>query len=162
MISNEEAREANSMNDELEMEDVYVVDTSVTINDPDVFFNLGRKWVIVPTAVILELDGLKRHADSKKAGAARRAARTLDNLGYGQNIAFGAITSAGSIVRIFNRYEKVTDLESSADNRIVGAAVRLKSENKHYNVVLVTADINMRNVTRAYGIEARNYPFCRN
>ena len=162
MNSNKEAMEARSMNDELEMEDAYVVDTSVIINCPDIFFNLGRKWVIVPTAVITELDGLKNSTDSKRANAAKRASRILDDLGYRQNIAFGAITTAGSIVKIFNKYETVSDLASLADNRILGAAVKLKSENKHYNVVLVTADRNMRNVSRAYGIVAKNYPFSSN
>ena len=126
MNSHEETKEAISMDDELEVEDVFVLDTCVILEDPDIFFNLGEKWIIVPAAVISELDGLKRSSDSKKAGAARKASRTLDNLSYRQNIAFGAITSAGSVVRIFNRYETVYDLASWADNRIVGAAVRLK------------------------------------
>jgi hypothetical protein len=63
------------------MEDVFVVDTSVIIKDPDVFFNLGRKWIIVSTAAIKELGGLKWSTDSKKAGAAKRASRTRDDLG---------------------------------------------------------------------------------
>jgi PhoH-like ATPase len=150
------------MDDELEMEKVFVLDTCVILEDPDVFFKLGRKWIVVPTAVIRELDGLKRSSDSKKACAARRAARTLDDLSYRQNITIGAITSAGSAVRIFNRYETLDDLESWADNRILGAAVRLKSENAHYNVVIVTKDRNMRTVGRVYGIEAENYPLSRN
>ena len=162
MNSNKEATETHSMNDELEMEDAYVVDTSVIINYPDIFFNLGKKWVIVPTAVITELDGLKLSPDLKRANAAKRASRILDDLGYSQNIAFGAVTTAGSIVKIFNRYVTVRDLASWADNRILGTAVKLKSENKHYNVVLVTADRNMRNVSRAYGIVAKNFPFSSN
>ena len=162
MIYTGKERRKGRLDDELEMEDVFVVDTSVMIDDPDVFFNLGRKWIVVPTAVIRELDGLKRSTDSKKACAAKRASRTLDDLGYHQDIAFGALTSAGSIVRIFGGYETVNDLESWADNRIVGAAVRLKEENKHYNVVMVSNDRNMCTITRAYGIEAEHYPFSRN
>jgi predicted ribonuclease YlaK len=88
----------------------------VIIDDPDVILNLGHKWVIVPTAVIRELDGLKLSTDLKKAGAARKASRTLANLGYRQNIAFGAITSAGSVVRILNRFMTVDGLASAADN----------------------------------------------
>ena len=157
-MAEQKQRMVSKMDDELEMEDVFVVDTSVIIDDPDVFINLGSKWVIVPTAVIRELDGLKLNADLKKAGAARKASRTLDNLGYAQNIAIGAITSAGSAVRIFNRFMKVDDLASSADNRIVGSAIRLQMDNKHYNVVLITNDRNMRNVARSYGIRAEGYP----
>ena len=159
MISKKEQWRTSSVNDELEMEDVFVVDTSVIIDDPNIFFNLGRKWIIVPTAVIRELDGLKLSTDSKKAGAARRASKTLDNMGYRQDISFGAITSAGSVVRILNQFMKVDGLASAADNRIVGSAIRLQMENKHYNVVLMTNDRNMRNITRSYGIRAERYPF---
>jgi len=154
----EKQKMVSSMDDEIEMEEVFVVDTSVIIDYPDVFINLGRKWVIVPTAVIRELDGLKLSTELKKASAARKASRMLDNWGYLQNIAFGAITEAGSIVRIFNRFTKVDDLASSADNRIVGSAIKLQMENKHYNLVLITNDCNMRNVARSYGIRAEGYP----
>jgi predicted ribonuclease YlaK len=61
------------VDDELEMEDVFVLDTSVIIEDPRCFFNLGRKWVIVPTAVIGELDGLKRSTDSIRPSSTCKA-----------------------------------------------------------------------------------------
>ena len=93
-----------------------LVDPSVIISGLDVFINLGGQWIIVPTVVIKELDGLKLSSDSKKAGAPRKASRTLDNLGYHQNIAFVAITRMGSIVRIVNRYATVDALASVADN----------------------------------------------
>jgi PhoH-like ATPase len=145
-----------------EQEDVYVVDTSVLINDPDVLYKLRQTRIFVPSAVVRELDGLKRSLDSKKSGAARKASRTLDRLGCREHIALGAITSAGSQVRIFFKYKEVSDLDSWADNRIVGAAMKLKEENRHYNVVLLSNDRNMCIITRAYGIEAENYPFSRN
>jgi rRNA maturation endonuclease Nob1 len=56
----------------------------------------------------------------------------------------------------------VNELKGWADNQIVGAALKLKKENRHYNVVLVTNDRDMQNVTISYGIQAENYPFSRN
>lgn len=32
--------------------DVYVVDTSVLIDDPDIFYKLGNNQIIIPTAMI--------------------------------------------------------------------------------------------------------------
>jgi len=162
MNSYKKARENSSIDDELETENVFVVDTSAVISDPDIFFNLGRHRIIVPTAVIKELNGLRRSTVSRKASAAKRASRTLDDLGYRQNMAFGALTPVGSSVRIFNRYMTVNELKGWADNRIVGAALKLKKENRHYNVVLVTNDRDMQNVTISYGIQAENYPFSKN
>ena len=139
---------------------IFVIDTSVLIEDPDVLFKLGGNEIVIPTAVLKELDGLKKHPDpdEHRAKAARRVTRTLDMLGSYQDISTGARTSVGSIVRICNQYQLIDDLASSADNRIVGTAIKLKEEGIG-RVILVSTDGNMRNVTRSYKIKAENYPF---
>jgi predicted ribonuclease YlaK len=139
---------------------IFVIDTSVLIEDPNVLFKLGGNEIVIPTAVIKELDGLKRHPDpdEHRAKAARQVTRTLDMLGSYQDISTGARTSAGSIVKICNQYQVIDDLASSADNRIVGTAIRLKEQSAGL-VILVSTDGNMRNVTRSYKIKAKNYPF---
>ena len=138
----------------------YVLDTSVVIEDPDVFYKFGDGDIVLPTAVIREIDGLKKNPDpdDPRAKAARKVARFLDRLGSREDISIGARTSTGFTVRICSRYTAIDDLASNADNRIVGTAIRLKEECSN-NVILVSADGNMRNVTRAYGIRAENYPF---
>jgi PhoH-like ATPase len=158
MMTCKEANWEIRLDEDLEMENVVVVDTSVVMADPGIFYHLGRKWIIVPIAVLGELDGLKKSTDPKKSKAARKASRTLDMLGYRQDIAVGSITEAGSVVRIFSRYTPVDDLSSAADNRIVGAAIRLKEENEHYDILMLTNDRNMRNVARSYGIMSEGYP----
>lgn len=139
---------------------IFVIDTSVLIEDPDVLFKLGGNEIVIPTAVLKELDGLKKHPDpdEHRAKAARQVTRTLDMLGSYQDISTGAKTSAGSIVRIYNQYHVIDDLASSADNRIVGSAIKLEEEGTG-RVILVSTDGNMRNVTRSYKIKAENYPF---
>jgi predicted ribonuclease YlaK len=139
---------------------IFVVDTNVLINDPDVLYKLGGNEIVIPTAVIKELDGLKRrwNVEDPRAKAARRVTRMLDRIGSRQDISVGAKTSAGPIVRISNRYAVIDDLANNLDNRIVGSAVRIKEETQA-KVILVSTDGNMRNVTRAYGIRAENYPF---
>ncbi|HWR59152.1 MAG TPA: PIN domain-containing protein [Thermodesulfovibrionales bacterium] len=137
---------------------VYVLDTSVVMEDPDVFYKLGDVNIIIPTAVIKEIDGLKRNTDEMKAMAARKVSRTLDRIGSNGHIGTEAKTFTGSTVLITAEHTEIDDLASNADNRIVGTAIRLK-EDPANNVVLVSTDGNMRNVTRAYGIRAENYPF---
>jgi len=139
---------------------IFVIDTSVLIEDPDVLFKLGGNEIVIPTAVIKELDGLKRHPDpdEHRAKAARQVTRTLDMLGSYQDISTGARTSDGSIVRICNQYKVIDDLASNADNRIIGTAIKLKEQTAG-RVILVSTDGNMRNVTRSYKIKAENYPF---
>jgi len=139
---------------------IFVIDTSVLIEDPDVLFKLGGNEIVIPTAVIKELDGLKKHPDpdEHRAKAARQVTRTLDMLGSYQDISTGARTSAGSIVRICNQYQVIDDLASNADNRIIGTAIKLREEGTG-RIILVSTDGNMRNVTRSYKIKAENYPF---
>jgi len=138
----------------------YVLDTNVLINDPDVIYKLGANEIVIPTAVIKEIDGLKRHPDpdEPKAKAARKVTRTMDVLGSSQDISRGARTSTGSSVRICHKYAGIDDLASNADNRIVGTAIQLKKETQG-RVILISRDGNVRNVARAYGIKAENYPF---
>jgi len=139
---------------------IFVIDTSVLIEDPDIFYKLGGHEIVVPTAVIKELDGLKRHPDpdEHRAKAARKVTRTLDMLGMYHDISDGAKTSAGSIVRICNQYQIIDDLASNMDNRVVGTAIRLQEEGAGH-IILVSTDGNMRNVARSYKIKAENYPF---
>ena len=144
------------MNDDLE--NVYVVDTCVLLEDPDVVHKLRQCTIVIPVAVVKELDGLKLSAIPKKAQTARRASRNLDKLGSHQNFPFGTITVAGSVVKIFFGHTKIDDFASCADNKILGAALRLKKDNKHSNVVVLTNDCNMRIIARAYGIAATSYP----
>jgi PhoH-like ATPase len=141
---------------------IFVIDTSALIIDPDIFYRLGDNLIVVPTAVIKELDGLKRNIDpdDPTAKAARKVSRFLDELGGNQDIASGAHISTGAYVCISKDYTIIDELASHADNRIVGTSIRLNDERPE-EVVLVSTDANMRNITRAYGITAVNYPQCK-
>jgi predicted ribonuclease YlaK len=141
---------------------IYVLDTSVLIEDPDALYKFKGNELVIPTAVIKEIDGLKKDhdPDSGRGKAAREVARTLDRLGSYQDISEGAKTSAGTSIRICTQYKAIDDLASNADNRIVGTAIKLKEETDS-QVILVSTDGNMRNITRAYKIRAENYPFYR-
>jgi len=139
-------------------ETIYVVDTSVLMADPKVLFRLRCSQIVIPLAVIKELDGLKNNKNKARASAARRVTLILDELGSTQDIVSGAETFSGSVVRIFSRYIAIDGLASAADNKIVGAALSLKLDAIKANVIVLTRDGNMRNVTRAYGMKAENYP----
>ena len=144
-----------------EQQKTYVVDTSILINEPDIFYKLGKSKIVIPTAVIRELDGLKNSSVAATSSAARRVSRILDRLGTHGNIAAGAKTSVGSTVRICNRYATVNDLASIADNKIIGTALKLQEETGTL-VTVLTTDGNMRNVARAHNLRAEAYPFLYN
>ncbi len=138
----------------------YIIDTSVLIDDPDVLIKLRDSKIVLPAAVIKEIDGIKKYADPNepRAKAVRRVARVLDGLSSRQDITKGAITSAGSTISIYHRYVFIDDLASQGDNRIIGAALEL-TKGTSDNVILLSTDRNLRTVARSYGIYAENYPF---
>lgn len=139
----------------------YVLDTTTILYRPDIFYHLQGR-IYVPMAAIKEIDGHKR-ADGDRGAAARKAARILDVLGSyeeydeSKNVADGVSVSTGGSVIVYPFADDIDVLASEADNRIVGAAIRIKRETGE-NVVLLTSDINMRTVARAYKIKARLYP----
>ena len=68
----------------------YVVDTSILINEPNIFYKLGKSTIVIPTAVIREFDGLKNSSVAADIRTARKVSRILDWLGTNGNIAAGA------------------------------------------------------------------------
>jgi len=138
-----------------EKKTVYVLDTTVLIDDPDIFYKLGDALIVVSTAVIRELDGHKKSGKEHIARAARKVSRFLDNLSSYSDIAAGAKISTGGVIMITPQYELIDDLASEADNRIVGAAIYLKRD--YEDVELLTTDTNMRTVARVYGIKGEFY-----
>ncbi len=137
----------------------YVTDTSVLIKYPDILHELSGCRIVIPMAVIVELDRFKSLANAQdpRAKAARAITRTLDSLGNEQDISRGARTPGGSIVMIYRSHANVNGLASRADNKIVGTALKLMKGGKE--VVVLSNDANLRNVARAYGITATEYPF---
>jgi rRNA-processing protein FCF1 len=137
----------------------YLLDTTVLLYDPDIFYRLKGR-IVVPTAVLKELDGLKR-GEGNTALSARKVARTLDVLGGYEDcgahgaLATGVRVSTGGSVVVYPFFETINDLDSEEDNRIVGAAIRLKRAGE--DVVLLTLDTNMRTVARAYGVKPSPY-----
>ena len=137
----------------------YVIDTSALIEEPELIYKLGAEEVaVIPLAVVKELDINKKSEDTHVASASREVSRTLDLLGSYQNLASGAKLKTGAILKTCTEYEKIGDFGANdIDNRIVGAAMKLKNEYKY--VAVVSRDREMRDVARAHGLRAKNYPF---
>ncbi|MDA8085735.1 MAG: PIN domain-containing protein [Nitrospiraceae bacterium] len=135
----------------------YVLDTSALLYDPDLIYELGAgDMAVIPTAVIKELD-IHKKDDDGHGRAARDIARTLDTLGFYKNLAEGGQLMTGTILRTCTEFKKITDFKSDIDNRVVGTALKLKGSHKY--VAVVSRDKEMRDVARAHGLKAKNYPF---
>jgi rRNA-processing protein FCF1 len=132
-----------------------VLDTSVLIDDPEVMYKTGADSVVIPMAVMREIDGLKRSDVEHVSQAARQVGRTLDLIGRWANLAEGAKLSVGSVLKIVAKYDPVDGLASEADNKVVGTALMLKRIGA--NVQLLTTDANMRTIARVHGVKSDPY-----
>jgi len=116
----------------------YVLDTTVLINDPDIVTKLKGK-VVIPLAVVGQLDGLKNNENIKVAQRARQASRAiLEAQNEGK-------------VKVINNFKKgINVLDSEADNKIIGICLTLKEQGEDVN--LLTTDVNMQITARSMGV----------
>lgn len=140
-----------------EQKKTYVLDTTVVLYDPDVFFKTGEADWVIPLAVIREIDGLKNSDKDLVAKAARQLARTLDRLGSYGDLVKGVRLPTGRTLRVLAEYKRIDVLSSDADNKIVGLALLLKEAGEE--VTLFTTDTNMRSTARILGLTAEYSPF---
>lgn len=131
----------------------YILDTTAVIEDPEIMYKKAKGEFVIPQVVIREIDGLKKSDKLNVAQAARTLSRDLDRMSEYADLKAGVQLSTGGILRVYPEFETINDLDSDADNKIVGAAIRLKKEGK--NVVLVSTDTNLRVVAKLHGIKTR-------
>jgi PhoH-like ATPase len=136
----------------------YVLDSTALLYEPDMIYKMGfGDTMVVPTAVFRDIDMCKSNDNEYEARAARDIARTFDQLGAYQDLAAGVQLRTGTILQTCTQYERIRDFGDSVDNRVVGTALRLKGQYKY--VAVVSRDRRMREVARAHGLRAKNYPF---
>jgi PIN domain len=134
----------------------YVIDTTVLIGDPDIFYKIAGV-VVIPFVVLRELDGLKYSDHIHIARAARKVSRILDRLWSYNDLAEGVKLPTGAVLKIINAFDPLNALASDADNRIVGTALKLQREGVP-DIVLVSTDNNMRIAAKALGLKEEYWP----
>lgn len=142
------------------MQSVYVLDTSVLLHDPRAPLSFPGAVVVIPAAVVEELDAKKHHPD-ELGTKARAAARLLDDLRGTGRLAEGVPAPHDSIIRVELNHKATDDLnrffhEDSADNRILAVAHNLRKEQGE-GVCLVSRDVILRIKADALGLAVIDY-----
>jgi len=136
----------------------FVIDTNVFIHRPDAIASFKDNEVIIPLAVLEELDNLKRFSDEKGRNA-RHAIRFLDSqAANGGSLHNGVKMDNGSILKVLRAGESTLprDLDKNkADNRIIQTALDLQNQGRQ--VFFVSKDINARVKAEALGLRAVDY-----
>jgi PhoH-like ATPase len=139
----------------------YVLDTSVLLADPTALYRFEEHEIIIPIAVIGELETKRDHPEL--GYFARAALRALDDL----RVAHGRldqplkINAAGGKLSVELNHTDTTSLphgflrDGTNDSRILAIARNLVSEGK--DVILVTKDLPLRVKASSVGIVAEEY-----
>ena len=140
------------------MKKTFVLDTNVLIHNPNALESFEDNTVVIPLAVIEELDTFKSYQDERGRNA-REVARMLDELRQKGKVQEGVPLANGGILRVetsnLNGDLPASLSHSKVDNYIVGIALALKKKGE--NVRFVSKDINVRIKADALGLIAEDF-----
>ncbi len=144
------------------MKKFFVLDTNVLLGDPEAIFAFSDNDVIIPLAVVEEIDDQKAKASTIGYNA-RQASRILDGLRKKGRLDEGIKLDNGT----GGRLKIVIDTKdlilpkglssTKMDNRILSTAIHLKNDYPGQDVVMISNDINMRLIADAFGLKAEEY-----
>lgn len=136
---------------------IFVLDTNVLLHDPTSLESFADNTIVLPMAVIEELDKFKTH-NNELGRNSRLVIRRIDELRTRGRLKEGVPMDNGGVLRIVTAQTLPTDpgLEQSLpDNRIIRVAYHFHSSGE--NVIFVTKDINARLKADALGIQAVDF-----
>ena len=140
------------------MQKTYVLDTNILLHNPQAIYAFEDNDVVIPLAVIEEIDHQKRRQDEIGKNA-REVSRSLDELRGKGSLAEGVVSPGGGTVRIEVNHVSIDKLEgldwSKHDNRILAVTYQLHREKKY--VHLVTKDLNLRIKADVIGIPSEDF-----
>lgn len=135
----------------------YVLDTSVLVYDPCSFNTFTNSEVILPIAVIDELDKLKKLPNDAGKNA-RVAIRMLDELSSLGDISVGILTDNNVLVKIDTiSYPNNFGDALYGDTRILACAHSTATQFPYNETILISRDFNLRVRFRALGFNAESY-----
>jgi PhoH-like ATPase len=141
------------------MRRTYILDTSVLINDPNVFKQFSESDVIIPVIVLSELDDVKKQPNEAGRNA-RVAIKLIDELSDKGDIGIGILIDNDIMVSIDTKYyDLLEDRFAGFGNPTYGDTQILACTYAHWTnnneVCLVSNDFNLRVKAKARGIFAQ-------
>jgi len=141
------------------MKKTFVLDTNVLLHDASSLESFADNTVILPLAVIEELDKFKRE-NNELGRNARGVIRRLDMLRTRGRLGEGVPMENGGVLRIALESPRERDNilhENIPDNRIIGVAYAIHKQGGSERVIFVSKDINARIKADALGVEVMDF-----
>ena len=141
----------------------FILDTNVILHDSTCIHQFKENDIVIPIAVIEEIDHFKRGSQVINLNA-REFARTLDNLTgsalFNGGVSLGKGKGKVRIAITKGLSDEIRDAfrEDNPDHRILSTAFELQRKSKlPKSVILVTKDVNLRMKAKAIGVLAEDY-----
>jgi PhoH-like ATPase len=138
----------------------FVVDTSVVLADPQAMFRFDEHAVVLPLAVLTELEAKRHHPEL--GWAARKALRQLETLRtkHGSLTRGVPVNDLGGTLRVEINHQDTAGLPhamtvATNDHRILAVARNLATEG--HDVTLVSKDLPLRLKASVVGLDADEY-----
>lgn len=145
------------------MRKTYVLDTSTLIYDPVAYKSFTHSDVIIPIAVLNELDKLKKGSNEASKNA-RVAIRLLDEIANKGDISMGILLDDDIMLSIDAVYRDVSAPEyrgfgdpTYGDTHILACLHTTWQLHPTHDVTLVSNDINLRVKAKSRGIDAESH-----
>lgn len=146
---------------ECDMKKTFVLDTNVLLSDSQSIFSFNDNDVIIPMAVLEELDRQKNRQDDVGKNA-RNVNRLLDDLRRDVgSLVNGVRLRGGGTLRVLSasqtdlKYLPIEFGENKVDNFIIATVIGLLK--KEPNTILVSKDINVRIKCDSLNIKCQDY-----
>lgn len=142
---------------------IFVLDTNVILHDHKAIRHFQDNNLVIPIAVIEELDKFKKGNDTL-AYNARGFVRDIDRISRDGSFAGGGLPIGKGLgtIKIEPNHpfpDKFADMFSDdiPDHRILSTAMWVRDNNPGTFVALVTKDVNLRIKAKAVGMEVQDY-----
>ena len=142
---------------------IFVLDTNIILHDYKAIREFKDNDLVIPIAVIEELDKFKKGND-QLAYNARGFMRDIDRITEGRSFGQNGVPIAKGLgnIKIEPNHpfpEEMKDLffDDIPDHRILSTAMWVRDNNPGRFVALVTKDINLRMKSKAAGMEVQDY-----
>ncbi|MDO8885680.1 PIN domain-containing protein [Candidatus Oleimmundimicrobium sp.] len=142
------------------MKHIFVLDTNVLLEDPDIIYSFTEAEVIIPETVLSEIDKLKMaHVSSDIKHHGREVSRNLFNLSEKGKLSDGVQIKNGTTIKIatlepFPEVPKSLNLKIT-DDRILAITYQIHKKNPN-RVILITSDLNMLLKAQTLGINTQH------
>ena len=142
---------------------IFVLDTNIILHDYRAIHHFQENDIVIPVAVLEELDKFKKGHDSLNFNA-REFMREIDRLSENRKFGTEGVPIGRHLgnIKIELSHPFPDDLKGCfqddiPDHRILATAMWVKSRHPDRFVALVTKDVNLRMKAKAVGMEAQDY-----